>query len=130
MGNTKERQPGNTYYAIFLPSKGRHFIIFPDFNHTLPSVSTLEECPQAARELLNNILLRHLIDREPLPVPSCRRTAEENTLDYIRRVSYPLDGDAPGYAISYDREALDDIAARVTAFRASASGGNNATTRR
>ncbi|SBV93160.1 hypothetical protein KL86DPRO_10485 [uncultured delta proteobacterium] len=130
MGDTKEKQPGSIYYALFIPSQGKYFIIFPDFCHALPRVSTLEECPHAARELLNNILLRHLIDREPLPVPSCRRVAEANTLDYIRRVSYPLDGDAPICAIPYDRKTFDHMAARVTAFRASASGGNNATTRR
>jgi predicted RNase H-like HicB family nuclease len=85
MGNTKEKQPDSTYYALFIPTQGKYFIIFPDFCHTLPRVSTLEECPHAARELLNNILLRHLIDREPLPAPSPRHTAEQNTLDYIPR---------------------------------------------
>ena len=40
MGNTKERKPGHTNYAIFLTSDGKHFIIFPDLYHTLPSVST------------------------------------------------------------------------------------------
>ena len=116
MENNKERQTG-TFYAVAFPSGGRYFIIFPDFNHLLPQASALDQCPAKAREFLHSVLLRRLIDGEALPTAADRDTCSQNTLDYIRRVRFPLDGDAPIFPVPYNREALDRIAELVKAFR-------------
>ena len=118
MENNKERQTG-TFYAVAFPAEGRYFIIFPDFNHLLPQVPTLDQCPTKAREFLHSILLRRLIDGEALPAAADRDTCSQNTLDYIQRVRFPLDGDAPIFPVPYDREALDAVSAHVKAFRES-----------
>lgn len=121
MENDKEMQTG-TFYAVAFPSEGRYFIIFPDFNHLLPQVPTLDQCPAAARQLLKSILLRRLLDGETLPAPADRDTCSQNTLEYIRRVRFPLDGDAPVFPVTFDREALDAVSASLTVFQESGPG--------
>ena len=121
MENGEEIQTG-TFYAVAIPSEGRYFIIFPDFNHLLPQVSTLDQCPAVARQLLKNILLRRLIDGEGLITPSDLGTCSQNTFDYIRRVGFSLDGDAPVFPVTFDLKALDDTAACIFAFRESGPG--------
>ncbi len=108
----------STFYALFIPTRGRHLILFPEINHTLISVPTLEECPAAARQFLKNHLVRHIIDREPFPITSDMDTCSQNALEYIRRVGYPLEGDVPIYPVTIDREALDRIATQIETFRA------------
>ena len=125
MAKSKKPQSGDSasYLAAFIPTCGEYHIFFPDFPDALTTVKTPDECSAAAHQQLANLLLSRLFVNQGFPVPSDEAGATKSTISYLRAKNLRLDDNAPLTAIPYDREALDQIAAQVQAFRASIPGG-------